>query len=416
MKLNNIIDLARHRETSVKPKDRIRSKSRKKGSVYVRSGKLWVDFRYLGQRAREPSGLEDTSFNRKKVRKQLDLVIAEIENGVFEYAKRFPHSNKKDNFSVLEGRAFTKGPSDITFGEYAKKWWQAMEPGMSQSKIRDYTDILNGHALPYFEKMPFSEITSVEMKKFIAHLQAKRNRLGKPLSAKRIRNIMIPIRVIVRDAVDEHVWAAFHDPFGNLKLPRVAKFRVRPFTTKKWELLLKHLPPWYRPYFDFAVLTGLRPSEQVALKWSALDGDFLHVELSRVAGLEKTDLKTEESQRIIELRPSMKRVLEHQHKATADFGSDYVFVNTEGNPMNRFTLYTHWEKAIKKSSLTHRRMYETRHTFASWALAAGESPEWVARTLGHVDTSMVYRTYGRYIPNLTRQDGSALENLYAGSH
>ena len=54
-------------------------------------------------------------------------------------------------------------------------------------------------------------------------------------------------------------------------------------------------------------------------------------------------------------------------------------------------------------------MYETRHTFASWALAAGESPEWVARTLGHVDTSMVYKTYGRYIPNLTRQDGSAFE-------
>ena len=57
-------------------------------------------------------------------------------------------------------------------------------------------------------------------------------------------------------------------------------------------------------------------------------------------------------------------------------------------------------------------MYETRHTFASWALAAGETPEWVARTLGHVDTSMVYRTYGRYIPNLTRQDGSAFERQY----
>jgi integrase len=57
-------------------------------------------------------------------------------------------------------------------------------------------------------------------------------------------------------------------------------------------------------------------------------------------------------------------------------------------------------------------MYEIRHTFASWALAAGETPEWVARTLGHVDTSMVYKTYGRYIPNFTRQDGSAFERMY----
>ncbi|MDX9823164.1 MAG: hypothetical protein RBT20_14615, partial [Syntrophales bacterium] len=60
----------------------------------------------------------------------------------------------------------------------------------------------------------------------------------------------------------------------------------------------------------------------------------------------------------------------------------------------------------------YRRMYETRHTFASWALAAGESPEWVARTLGHVNTSMVFKTYGRYIPNLTRQDGSAFERQF----
>ncbi len=70
--------------------------------------------------------------------------------------------------------------------------------------------------------------------------------------------------------------------------------------------------------------------------------------------------------------------------------------------------------AMRKSGLPYRRMYETRHTFASWALAAGESPGWVARTLGHVDTSMVFRTYGRFIPNLTRQDGSALERLLDG--
>jgi hypothetical protein len=28
---------------------------------------------------------------------------------------------------------------------------------------------------------------------------------------------------------------------------------------------------------------------------------------------------------------------------------------------------------------------------------------------------MVYKTYGRYIPNLTRQDGSALEGLLGGT-
>ena len=52
-------------------------------------------------------------------------------------------------------------------------------------------------------------------------------------------------------------------------------------------------------------------------------------------------------------------------------------------------------------------MYQTRHTFATLMLAFGENPSWVAQQLGHTSAEMVYRRYTRFIPNLTRQDGSA---------
>lgn len=88
----------------------------------------------------------------------------------------------------------------------------------------------------------------------------------------------------------------------------------------------------------------------------------------------------------------------------------------EGRVVKQTNLSGVWRPAKEKSGcgLTYRSMYETRHTFASWAMALGEPPGWVARTLGHVDTSMVYRTYSRYIPNLTKQDGLALENRFSG--
>ena len=53
-------------------------------------------------------------------------------------------------------------------------------------------------------------------------------------------------------------------------------------------------------------------------------------------------------------------------------------------------------------------MYQTRHTFASNALAAGDSPSWVAAMLGHSSPEMLFSAYARYIPNRTRRDGSAL--------
>ena len=52
-----------------------------------------------------------------------------------------------------------------------------------------------------------------------------------------------------------------------------------------------------------------------------------------------------------------------------------------------------------------------RHTAATLWLAAGESPEWIARQLGHTSTEMLFRVYSRYVPNLTRQDGSAFDRL-----
>jgi integrase len=58
-----------------------------------------------------------------------------------------------------------------------------------------------------------------------------------------------------------------------------------------------------------------------------------------------------------------------------------------------------------------RRFYQTRHTAATLWLASGEAPEWIAKQMGHTSTEMLFKVYSRYVPNLTRQDGSAFERL-----
>lgn len=63
------------------------------------------------------------------------------------------------------------------------------------------------------------------------------------------------------------------------------------------------------------------------------------------------------------------------------------------------------------SWLKKRRPYQCRHTAATLWLASGEAPEWIARQLGHTTTEMLFRVYSRYVPNLTRRDGSAFERL-----
>ncbi len=213
------------------------------------------------------------------------------------------------------------------------------------------------------------------MKKFHVHLKGKKTPKGKPLSNKRIQNIFIPLRMIAADALIEYGFN-LPNPFAGLKLPNSRKFRVMPFNYEEWNILLTVIPEWYRPYFEFAVNTGLRPSEQVALKWSAVEEDVFSVELSRVRNREKEDLKTESSYRQIALTSTIRDILNRQKAMTAAFDNDYVFVNKDGRPILQDKLRELWLRVMAKSGLPRRRMYETRHTFASWALAEGEAPEW----------------------------------------
>ena len=92
-------------------------------------------------------------------------------------------------------------------------------------------------------------------------------------------------------------------------------------------------------------------------------------------------------------------------------GQDYVFTGPEGGLLNVNALRDRvWYPTLMKAGLRRRIMYQTRHTFASNALAAGEAPSWVAAMLGHTSPEMLFSVYARYIPNRTRRDGSALLN------
>jgi integrase len=71
-----------------------------------------------------------------------------------------------------------------------------------------------------------------------------------------------------------------------------------------------------------------------------------------------------------------------------------------------------WYPTLAKASLRRRDLYNTRHTFATHALASGEDPGWVAKMLGHTTLTMLMTRYYRYVPNLVRQDGALLAKRF----
>ncbi|MFT2606443.1 tyrosine-type recombinase/integrase, partial [Helicobacter pylori] len=54
-------------------------------------------------------------------------------------------------------------------------------------------------------------------------------------------------------------------------------------------------------------------------------------------------------------------------------------------------------------NLKNRKLYTTRHTFASLMLSQGEEAMWVSKTLGHKDLNTTYSTYSHYIPKQDKE-------------
>jgi integrase len=130
-----------------------------------------------------------------------------------------------------------------------------------------------------------------------------------------------------------------------------------------------------------------------------------------VLGVVEEDAKTIESVRDIQMSQVVYDALKRQLARSGRLRG-FVFCSSTGHALDHNNITKRiWYPLLRHLGLKQRRPYQTRHTAATLWLAAGENPEWIARQMGHTSTEMLFKVYSRYVPNLTRKDGSAFERL-----
>lgn len=156
----------------------------------------------------------------------------------------------------------------------------------------------------------------------------------------------------------------------------------------------------------------MRTGEIDGLTWENVDfgARQIHIRQALVRSkIEKT--KTASSYRTLVMSQRLYDALYEQWQKSNEKNS-FVFCARNGQPLNHRNVTRRiWYPLLEHLKLEKRNPYQSRHTAATLWLAAGENPEWIARQLGHANTSMLFRVYSRYIPNLIQQDGRAFELL-----
>ncbi|WP_394212398.1 Arm DNA-binding domain-containing protein [Psychrobacter piscatorii] len=379
-------------------------------SINSRNGNLYVDFRYIGQRCREQTLLADTKPNRKRLENFVSKMEAEIQLGSFKYENYFPQSKKIEKFKSLELMRSTNSHKDSnsSFDSFSKVWIEEKKPEWRDSQIDNVENIFRIYLLPHFGNVPLNTINKAKIMAFRGNLVKEGNN-GRPLSASRINHIMTPLRMVIIEASERF---NFENPWKNIKPLSVAKSSVSPFTLEEVMLIIENVRVDYKPYFTVRFFTGMRTGEIDGLPWKNIDFERRQIIIDQavVKGV-IGDTKTSGSNRIIQMNQLVYDALIEQQSLTKHH-SEFVFSTRAGTPLSHRNVTKRvWYPLLRYLELDIRNPYQSRHTAATLWLASGESPEWIAAQMGHSSTTMLFTVYSRYVPNLTRQDGSALDKL-----
>lgn len=369
---------------------------------------IGITFQYNGARCREKLKLPPTPANQKYAERLKATIEHEIATNSFNYAKHFPNSPRAKTLSRIPGQVIY-----IADGLY--RWLESKQGEVEPETWSEYEKDIKRHLVPEFGVLRMTELMRGDVKAWAS---------ATGLSTKRISNILIPLRSMYSDAMDEIPPLIERNPLADFKLkrlrqPKDEREEIDPFTHEEVKAIIEHTPGEAAPMIQFWAWAGLRPGEIVALRWPDIDW-LRHV--TRIArALREGRIKapkTEAGEREVKLLPPALEALQQQ-KAISFLAGKEVFLNPRTNepwsgdgPFRK----TMWQYALKRAGVRYRSPKQLRHTYASWMLSAGENPLWVAKQMGHEDWSQIVRTYGKWIPSVDPLAGSrAVSAIYGTS-
>lgn len=182
----------------------------------------------------------------------------------------------------------------------------------------------------------------------------------------------------------------------------------------------------------FALLTGCRQGEILALQKSDIKGDVIKInksvrnvkifedEENFEQQLKVTKPKTKSSNREIPVTVKLHSELKKLDKLVAEerlkLGPAYtknnlLFPSLTGTHIDAKNLRRSWERALDKAGVTHKKFHALRHTYATRLFENGTSILTVSRLLGHSSTRTT-EIYTHVLEDIKAKEVECLDAIF----
>jgi integrase len=277
----------------------------------------------------------------------------------------------------------------MTFEHYASVYIEIKRTQVKLSTLSKYQNIIGTKLLPYFGDRKINTIKPSDCRVWFARYSER--------SAKTLRDYASVVSGIFQEAIYDE--AITKNPADFLRVPKLCKRNVQPFSSQEVKMIFDAVPIGkFRSYLFIAFYTGMRSGEIMALKKTDIDFENRLIHVSRSRGrFGESSPKTQNGFRLVpildELLPVLKDLYDSHDK-------EYLFITRSGQPYkhNETFYQKYWVPLFQKLDIPYRRLYNTRHTFATMMLSEGHcTPYQLSKILGHGDTQMVHQVYVKMI-------------------
>lgn len=327
------------------------------------------------------TGIPVDGHNKRKAENALKQLVSEYE--------------EKEKLGLVK-------QSDILFADFMEQWLQDMKLKVQESTIDSYQFAIN-HIVSYFKE---KEIKLGELKP--QHIQKYYNdKMKQGLSANTIIKHHSNIHKALAGAVSLNIIA--YNPADRVELPQKQRYQAKTYDDQQIKKLIECVRG--NPIEAAVIITsylGLRRSEVLGLKWSAVDlkAKTLLIQTTVVRTkkiIKKDTTKNKSSHRTLSIPAGLEKYLTGlSSRQVADkklFGNcyndnDWICKKEDGTPITPTGLSYYYKKLLEDNGLPHIRFHDLRHSTASILLNAGCELYEIKELLGHSQIATTADIYG----------------------
>jgi len=268
-----------------------------------------------------------------------------------------------------------------TFQKFVEEQWWPVYPDAAENRLTTRVEKeahLRLYLMPRLARLPLDQVRGQAVDRILADLARK------GLSPKTRRNVRATLRKILQSAVDWGVLPAV-PPLQKIRVPDPAWDH---YTAEEASQLFQAArTPEERALLVFAIHTGARAGEQIAIEWGDIDFFNRRIVFRRSCVRGRVGPTKSGRERWVPLT----RTLEAALKSLQHLKGKLVFCNPDGSGLTIDQLHERLWSASRRAGLRKVRWHDLRHSFASQLAVAGVPIPQIQQWMGHRSIQMTMR-------------------------